>query len=261
MAPDNRPEASGGDPPPAFLPILRIRSADLTPTAIVVGDPARARAVGELLEDVRTLGENREYVTLAGTREGAPIVVASHGVGATGANVCFAELLRGGVRTILRAGTCGAIVEGVEDGDLVIAAAAVREDGASDQLIHLAYPAVADRRVTAALADAVVRAGRHAREGIVVTEGNFYPGAFPPRWQRYRDWGPLAVEMELASLYVIASMHGARAGGILAVDGNLIAERRADMSDYDPHRKVVAEGVASMLEIAVSAAVELQRDE
>lgn len=242
---------------PASLPILRVSPRDLAPTALVVGDPARARAAAEFLDDVETVGRNREYLTLAGTRDGARLVVASHGVGAPGANVCFAELLRGGVRTFIRAGTCGAIVEDLKDGDLVIATSAVREDGASDQLIPLAYPAAADRRVTAALAAAGARAGAPAREGMVVTEATFYPGAFPPRWQSYREWGPVAVEMEMASLYVLASMYEARAGGILTVDGNLVGGNRSDMSDYDPHREVVSQGVAGMLEIAVAAAASL----
>jgi uridine phosphorylase len=63
--------------------------------------------------------------------------------------------------------------------------------------------------------------------------------------------------MEMSTLYVIAAMRGVRAGGILTVDGNLVEERDADMSDYDPHRAVVAGGVTAMLEIAVDAAADL----
>jgi uridine phosphorylase len=189
------------------------------------------------------------------------MVVASHGVGASGANVCFAELFRGGVETIIRAGTCGAIVTGIRDGDLVIATAAVREDGASDQLISPTYPAVADRRVVRALADAAARRDLACREGLIVTEATFYPGAYPPRWRSYTDYGALAVEMEMSALFVMAGMHGARAGGIVTVDGNLIETRSPDMSDYDPDRDVVKRGVAAMLGIAVDAATELASSE
>ena len=238
------------------LPILRVSPRDLAPVAIVVGDPERARAAAALLDDAVEIGSNREYLTLAGTRDGFRLVVASHGVGAPGANVCFAELIRGGVDTLIRAGTCGGIVEDVVDGDLIIATAAVLTDGASDQLIAPGYPAVADRTVVEALAAAARREGP-VREGFVVTEATFYPGAFPPRWQSYNRYGALAVEMEMSSLFVVASMNGARAGGIVAVDGNLVAERNPDMSDYDPHRGVVREAVAAMLEIAVDAAARL----
>ena len=250
------PDAVDGGPADR-LPILCVSAAALTPVAIVVGDPERAARLADLLESPERIGANREYVTFSGLRNGARLTVASHGVGAAGANVCFAELLRGGVRTLLRAGTCGAIVEGLRDGELIIATSAVREDAVSDHLMPPAYPAVADTGVTAALRAAARAAGAPVREGMVVTEANFYPGSAPPRWQRYRGYGPLAVEMELSSLFVIAAMNGARAGGILAVDGNLVETRRADMSDYDPHRGVVREGVDRMLEVTVRAAAAL----
>lgn len=243
------------------LPILCVSPSALAPVAIVVGDPDRAARVAGLLDDSELVGANREYVTFSGTRDGVRLTVASHGVGAGGANVCFAELLRGGVRTLLRAGTCGAIVEGVRDGEHIIATSAVREDAVSDHLIPPGYPAVADPAVSEALRAAARAASAPVREGMVVTEANFYPGSEPPRWQRYRGYGPLAVEMEMSSLYVLAAMNGARAGGILTVDGNLVETRRPDMSDYDPHRAVVKDGVSRMLELAVRAAAAIAAGE
>lgn len=249
-------EHSETDP---VLPVLCVRPRDLSEVAIVVGDPARARETAGLLDDVEEIGSNREYLTLTGLKDGARITVASHGVGASGAAICFEELVRGGVRTFIRAGTCGAIREGVRDGATIIASAAVREDGVTDQLIAAPYPAVADRGVTETLVSAAADRERPAVEGLVVTEGVFYPGAYPPRWRQYAPFGAVAVEMEMSTLFVIAAMRGIRAGGILTVDGNLAEEREADMSDYDPHREVVATGVSSMLEVAVDAAARLAR--
>ncbi len=260
MTPSEPDRTTSGSPDgedTSRLPILCVPTAALAPVAIVVGDPARAERVAGLLEGAERVGVNREYVTYTGTRDGERVTVASHGVGAAGANVCFAELLRGGVRTLLRAGTCGAITEGVRDGELIIATSAVREDAVSDHLIPAGYPAAAHPAVTEALRAAARGSGIAVREGMIVTEANFYPGSEPPRWQRYRGYGPLAVEMELSSLYVLAAMNGARAGGILAVDGNLVDTRRADMSDYDPHREVVRDGVARMLDVVVRAAAAL----
>jgi len=239
------------------LPILGVRPADVPDVAIVVGDPERARETATLLDETVELASNREYLTLVGSRDGVRICVASHGVGASGALVCFAELIKAGVGTLIRAGTCGAISFGIQDGEVLIATAAVREDGASDQLIGAAYPAVADRDVTRSLVRSAEARGRSCREGLVVTEAIFYPGAFPPRWQSYTDHGAMAVEMEMSALFVIASMNSVRAGGILTVDGNLVDTRSADMSDYDPHRQVVASGVSDMLEIAVDSAAAL----
>jgi uridine phosphorylase len=64
-----------------------------------------------------------------------------------------------------------------------------------------------------------------------------------------------AVEMELATLLIIAGMYGVRAGGIFTSDGNLTEE--ADPTEYDPHRSVVEEGVSTMLKIALDALARL----
>ncbi|MEE9473101.1 MAG: hypothetical protein V3V82_03885 [Acidimicrobiia bacterium] len=57
---------------------------------------------------------------------------------------------------------------------------------------------------------------------------------------------------ELGALFVIASLHDIRAGGILTVDGNPTRAAQ-DMSQYNPFRSVVEEGVSAMLEIAIDA--------
>lgn len=64
-----------------------------------------------------------------------------------------------------------------------------------------------------------------------------------------------AAEMELATLLIIASMHGVRAGGIFTSDGNLTREPYPPA--YDPHRHVVQEGLEKMCTIALEALVSL----
>ncbi|MCG8468708.1 MAG: nucleoside phosphorylase [Gemmatimonadetes bacterium] len=227
---------------------------DLSPVALVVGDPKRAIDAAERLEGGREIGSNREYLTLTGTIDGQRVTVCSHGVGAAGANVCFTELLQGGVTAFIRAGSCGALTRELSDGDLVVADAAVREDAATEHLVPLAYPATPDRGLTGRLTDAAARRGVPAREGLIVTDANFYPGLNGPRWAPYPELGAIAVEMELAALFVLARSRGARAAGILTVDGNLVTDRDPAHSDYDPHREVVARGISTMLDVAVEAA-------
>ncbi|MFQ5747746.1 MAG: nucleoside phosphorylase [Gemmatimonadota bacterium] len=235
-----------------FLPNIGVDAGDLTASALVVGDVARVRAAADLLTDIREIGHNREYLTVTGAFEGRRITVASHGVGASGANVCFMELLRGGVRTFIRAGTCGGLDPAIEDGDLIVATGAVREDAVTDHLMPAGYPAIADRGTVESLARAALEErGSGVHVGLVVTDANFYAGVAEPRWKPYVGHGVLGVEMELAGLFVLAAMHGARAGGLLTVDGNLVRDRAADMSDYDPHRPVVEAGKAAMLRAAV----------
>jgi uridine phosphorylase len=240
------------------LPLLKARPRDLAPRALVVGDPQRAAAAAELLSDVEEVGYFREYRTFVGKFAGQPVTVSSHGVGAAGASICFEELMQAGVKTIIRAGTCGAMRRGIKDGELIAGIGAIREDGTSERLVPLAYPAIADRRVIAALeAAAVAQNYAPLHEGIILTQCHFYHGILPTTLDMWlkSDLNVCAVEMELATLLVIASLHGVRAGGIFTSDGNLTEE--AAPTEYDPHRTVVKEGVSTMLKIALDALTRL----
>src|SRR5690554_5852977 len=137
-----------------LLPILKLKQNSLPDDVLVCGDPARAESLAEQLESAREVAWNREYRTFTGYCHGVPVAVSSHGVGAAGAAICFEELILAGARRLIRVGTAGSLNAAIGDGSLVIATAAVREDGMSEKLAPLSYPAVADQTITAALEQA-----------------------------------------------------------------------------------------------------------
>jgi uridine phosphorylase len=244
--------------PDKLLPNLKTHSRDLASHALVVGDPERAALAAEWLTHAEEVGNFREYRTFTGEFAAKRVTISSHGVGGSGASVCFEELMQGGVKTIIRAGTCGAMRKGIKDGELVIGTGAIREDGTSDRMMPMEYPAIADRHVISALEAAAAAQGyTRAHEGIILTQSYFYPGILPSAVDRWleADVNVCAVEMELATLLIMAALHGARAGGIFTSDGNMTEE--ADMTEYDPHRSVVEEGVRTMLKIALDALARL----
>ncbi len=242
--------------PDKLLPILKTRPSDLASRALVVGDPKRAAFAAGLLTNVEEVGCFREYRTFTGEFAAKRVTISSHGVGGAGASICFEELIQGGVKTIIRAGTCGAMREGIKDGELIIGTGAIREDGTSERLIPIAYPAIADRHVISAL-EAAASQDHRLHEGIILTQSHFYRGILPSTLDMWleADVDVYAVEMELATLLIIAGMHGVRAGGIFTSDGNLAEE--SDPTEYDPHRNVVEEGVSTMLKIALDALARL----
>ena len=238
-----------------FLPLLNLRSTDVARRVLVVGDPARATKAAALLEEAEKVGANREYTAYTGRYADQRVSVVSHGVGSAGAGLAFEELARSGARVLIRAGTCGAVSAGLADGDAVIAAGAVRDEGLTPRLIPTGYPALAHHQVVAALESAARQRGVAPRTGIVLTSDLFYPSAaLGQDWTVWRASRVLAVEMEAAALFVIASLHGILAGGILTVDGNPTVAAE-DMREYDPHRAVVARGVEKILPIALEALV------
>jgi uridine phosphorylase len=238
-------------------PTLRVYPRDISPHALVVGDPNRAAEAARLLDKAEEVGNFREYRTFTGIYAGKRVTISSHGVGSSGASVCFHELFQCGVRNIIRAGTCGALIPGIRDGDQIIASGAIREDGCSEHLAPMSFPAISDRLVTRALEAAAFEMGiENPCVGLVLSQSYFYPGILPNETDIWLKTGlAVAVEMEVAPLLVMASLQGVRAGAILTSDGNLTQD--SDPEHYDPHREVVEEGKLKMLKIALKALVRL----
>ncbi len=241
-----------------FLPILCVESEEVPERMLVVGDPDRARRAASRLEDSTQIGHFREYVTLAGYHRGTRVGVTSHGVGASGASVCFEELFLAGVQRVIRAGTCGGMQDDVLDGHLVIVTGAVRNEGYTPQIVPEGYPAVSSPDVVASLRRAA-RGVENVHEGIALTSAAFFThdilGSPIPMWQKT---GVKAVEMECAALLVLAGLEGRQAGAILSVDGNPLAEKNENMDYYDPHRDIVRDAVGRMIDIAWDALVDDQ---
>ena len=237
-----------------LLPILQVRSEDMPEYAVVCGDPKRAELIARKLSGARELAFSREYRTFVGEYGGVRLAVASHGVGSPGAAVCFEELIRAGVGTIIRVGTAGGYHADTPAGSLVVSTAAIRAEGFTRQLVPDGYPAAADSKVAEALYEAALATPGVVRKGITVTLDVFYAGVEEVPHRKYKAAGALAVEMEIAALFVVASLRGARAGAIVALDGYADADLAAE---YDPHTTVVAQAVEREIEAALRAVAKL----
>ncbi|MGG1635587.1 purine-nucleoside phosphorylase [Paenibacillus sp. FSL A5-0031] len=237
-----------------MLPILQVNPEDLPAYAIVCGDPRRAETISQKLDNVKELAFAREYRTFVGEYQGVRLAVVSHGVGSPGAAVCFEELIRGGVKTLIRVGTAGSYSADHPAGSLIVSTAAVRAEGLTHQLVPAGFPAVADSAVTEALYASALESEGIVKKGITVTLDVFFSGVVDIPHRQYKQAGALAVEMEIAALFVIATMRGARAGAILALDGYADSDLAGE---YDPHTDVVAKAIEREIETALLAVVKL----
>lgn len=239
-----------------YLPILQVNSEDLPPYAIVCGDPRRAEAISTKLTNATELAFAREYRTFVGEYNGVKLAVVSHGVGSAGAAVCFEELIRGGVTTLIRVGTAGSYSSDHPAGSLIVSTAAVRAEGLTKQLVPDGFPAVADSAIVDALFETAKESEGIVKKGITVTLDVFFNGVVEVPHKQFKAAGALAVEMEIAALYIVATLRGARAGAILALDGYADSDLAAD---YDPHTDVVANAVEREIVTALGAIVKLAK--
>ena len=199
----------------------------------VPGDPGRVPLIAEHFADARKVAENREYVTWSGYLDGVMVSACSTGIGSPSAAIAMEELAAIGAHTFLRVGKSGGLQEDLPVGSLVVATAAVRDEGTSRAYVPLAFPAVADLEVVNALVAAATASGIPFRYGIVQSKDAFYaeirPETLPlgheliERWAAYRKAGVLASEMEAAALFTIASTKRLRAGCLLQIADNQFA--------------------------------------
>ena len=144
---------------------IRCREGDVGRYVLLPGDPGRCAQIAAHFEGARLVAQNREYTTYTGTLEGVPVSVTSTGIGGPSTAIAVEELCAIGAETLIRVGTCGAMQNFLRNGDLVIAQAAVRDEGTSAQYVPLSYPAVAHLDTVLALQSAARDAGLRALYG------------------------------------------------------------------------------------------------
>lgn len=240
-----------------MLPGLQIRPGGISKRVITVGDPDRAKKISLLLEDVVEVQKNREFWTYKGQYKGKELMVISHGVGASGAMLAFIGMMKGGAEVVIRVGTCGGLNKEVKPGSLIVATAAAREDGVTDMYVPKSYPAIADFKTTQALLEESGKSSSQIFNGVIVTHGAFYGGILPTNTIEQAESGAIGLEMELAALYIAASMFGKKSGAILSVDGSALAVLES-AEDNDPDPELLEKTVDESIRIALEAIVKIE---
>ncbi len=238
------------------VPIIDIPYNKIAPRVVVCGDQNRAEKISKRLDDVEVVAKSREYWTYNGNYKGVPVTVSSHGVGGNGCSVSFEGLIKGGAKVIIRVGTCGTLQSGMPQGALIIATAACREDGITQQLVPLSFPAIASHDVVDIMQKEAAKTDAYVRSGIISTWGCFYPGLLPSNNKIMAQAGALAMENEASVLFVIASLRGIKAGCIAAADGPCFEFVGAE--DFDHYPGAMAKAVEDEITIALESIIQVE---
>ena len=206
---------------------LKIKKGDIAPYVLLPGDPKRCAKIAEFLDDAQMIADYREYVTITGTYKGVPISVCSTGIGGPSASIAVEELITCGAHTFIRVGTSGGLKLNVLPGQMVIAQAAVRDEGTAHQYMPPEVPARANYKIIKALQLSAEKHTHPFHIGIVHSKDAFYTelepenAFFREREEQKLHWytkaGVLCSEMEAAAIFTVAMLRKVRAGGIFEV--------------------------------------------
>jgi Purine-nucleoside phosphorylase len=240
---------------------LRAEPGDYAPLVLLPGDPNRARKIAERfdggLAGARQVNEYRGLLGWTGTYQGHPVSVQTSGMGTPSFAIVAEELLRLGVKQLIRVGTCGGIAPGLRTADLVVAISATPADGATRTYLHGdPYAPTADFALTHTLVHAAEQAGLAVRVGSVASVDVFY-NTDPDYASKWRERGVLAFEMEASVLFYLAARAGVQAACLLTVS-DVLSEEVTTEETYLSAAELDA-AVERMIEVALTAAVPSDR--
>ena len=204
-------------------PHIGAQYGEIAETVIMAGDPLRAKLMAErFLDDAVQFNNVRGMLGFTGTYKDKRISVMGHGMGMPSIGIYTYELFNFyGVKTIVRVGSAGAIQTDLHLGDLVIAqGACTNSNYAAQYELPGTFAPIGDFQLLRKAAEACDRMGYAYKVGNVLSSDVFYnENAHNDKWSAM---GVLAVEMEIAALYMNAARSGNRALAICTVSDHII---------------------------------------
>jgi purine-nucleoside phosphorylase len=235
-------------------PHINAEPGDFAETVLMPGDPLRAQFIAETwMKNVRQVNTVRNMFGYTGTFQGKPVSVMAHGMGIPSCSIYATELVKDfGVKTLIRVGSCGALMADIKLGEIIIAMGASTDSKVNRmRVMDHDFAAIADYGVLQTAVDVAKAQNKPVRVGNVFSADLFYTPQ-PELFDKLEKMQVLAVEMELAGLYGLAAEYGARALGILTVSDQIRT-----------HEHMTAEArqtsFGAMIELALETAVRLQR--
>jgi purine-nucleoside phosphorylase len=225
------------------------RPGDIAPLVLMPGDPLRARWIAQtFLDDATRYNEVRGMDGWTGTWRGQRVSVQGSGMGQPTLAIYATELFgEYDVQSIIRVGSCGALVESVGMRDLVIASGACTDSSMNRVRFEgLDYAPVADFGLLRAAYDSATRGGEAGvHVGLIYSSDSFY-NPRPELLSRMVEYGVLAVEMEASALYTLAAKYGRRALAICTVSDHVVTGEETSSQERE-------QTFGRMVEIALDA--------
>jgi purine-nucleoside phosphorylase len=224
---------------------------DISERVLLPGDPMRAKWIAETyLDDPKCYTEVRGMLGFTGTWKGVRVSVQGSGMGMPSASIYTHELINDyGVRSVIRIGSCGAITDDLNLGDVIAAIGSATDSNMNrfrfDGLID--YAPVADFSLLRTAVGVAEQRGIAMRVGPILAADAFYTDR-PDLYDTLAEYGVLAVEMESAAIYTIAARYRARALTILTVSDHIKRGEKMDSAQRE-------QGFGNMVQIGLDTAI------
>lgn len=233
---------------------------DLGELTIVVGDPSRVMLIAQALTQQKELLNSREFLLINGYYKGVKVSICSTGMGIGSTEICVVELIENGAKQIIRCGGCGAWVDGVNTGDIIVNHAMARTNGLMSTYVPDTYPAVADPALVQKIVNQLNQDEFSVHVGIGLTSETYYIGQgrknsiansrikVPDMVDEWSQYNIMNCEMETAVLFILGSLYQIPVANCLAVH---VSRKNDVWEDEESYRKLHYKMAVSVLDAIV----------
>tara|TARA_B110000495_G_scaffold188805_1_gene189365 strand:- start:378 stop:1082 length:705 start_codon:yes stop_codon:yes gene_type:complete len=217
-------------------------------TILLPGDPLRAKFIAEtFFKDYKEVTNVRNILGFTGEYKGKQVSVMGTGMGIPSISIYAKELITEyGVKSLIRVGSSGSIAEHLELGDIVVGVGASTDSGVNRaRFFDADFSATASWELVHNFVHTAELLGKNVHVGNIFSGDLFYD----PRKETFnlmKKMGILAVEMEAAGLYGVASEYGANALAVATVSD--VISKNLQMSSEE--REI---GLKAMVEITLDS--------
>jgi purine-nucleoside phosphorylase len=216
---------------------LGAKLGDIAEIVLLPGDPLRAKYIADtFLDHAVCYTQVRGMLGYTGLYKGTRVSVQGTGMGMPSLSIYVNELVRFyDVKKMIRVGSCGAMQSHIKIRDIILAQGASttsnmnkRRFGESTfsaisdfDLLHNTYLTAKEKKM-------------RVHVGNVLSEDSFYDDYNDmTKNKKFADYKILAVEMEAAELYTLASKYNVQALCVLTVSGSLITKEETTAEERE----------------------------
>ena len=204
-----------------LLKMVQLEPGSLGKYAIVPGPIERVQPIRKRLKDPVKDFSFAGIDMYTGEFGGALVTTANSGMYAPSGAIITEILAEAETEYMIRVGSCGAMLEDINIGDLIIVTSCIRGEGTSRYYVPEAFSTAADVLTTHALMEACERLEYTYHVGTIWTTDALLRET-KPMIEEMCALKAIGVDMISSSLFTVAQLKGVKAGGILAVSDNLI---------------------------------------
>ncbi|UCD15626.1 MAG: hypothetical protein JSV34_00820 [Candidatus Omnitrophota bacterium] len=218
---------------------LQFKPGDFGEIALVSGQPQRAASCLNFLENPVKNFTFFGYTFWTGTYKGRKTTVGNGGFYAPDTAFVTELLCKGGIKTLVRLGSCGALKEDIGIGDLIVADTSLRGDGVTSYYVDDSFIGAATKDLTQDLFDLSSAQVKTHKGPVWTTDALFKETkeVVNPIIEK----GAIAVDMVTNPFFTIANIKGVEVAAVLSVSDNLITGQLgfSDIKFFDSQRKMI----------------------